>query len=83
MIRTQIYLSEEQKAALAALAARKGENVSEVIRKAVERYIAEQRKENDKREQEVERVLRGLSGAWKDNNTDFVALRRSADRKFD
>jgi Arc/MetJ-type ribon-helix-helix transcriptional regulator len=41
MERTQIYLDEDQKAALRALAADRGQNVSDVIRQAIDRYLRE------------------------------------------
>ena len=39
MERTQIYLDADQKAALRALAADRGQNVSDIIRQAIDRMI--------------------------------------------
>jgi Arc/MetJ-type ribon-helix-helix transcriptional regulator len=41
MERTQIYLDESQKAALRAIAADRGQNVSDVIRQAIDRLLSE------------------------------------------
>ncbi len=41
MERTQIYLDEGQKAALRVIAADRGQNVSDVIRQAIDRLLAE------------------------------------------
>lgn len=42
MRRTQIYLDEDQKAALRALAADRGANVSDVIREAIDRLLRDE-----------------------------------------
>ena len=76
MIRTQIYLTEAERAALAALSAATGKPQSEIIREAVDRTIAQSSKA--RREAVVERA----AGLWKErcDLPDFVAEREQWDR---
>jgi hypothetical protein len=59
MERTQIYLTREQKKALKAIATQKHAPLAEVVREAVEQYIAEQKPSA------TERISRAR-GLWKD-----------------
>ncbi len=59
MERTQIYLTREQKNALKGIAAQKHTALAEVVREAVEQYIAEQKPSA------TERIGRAR-GLWKD-----------------
>lgn len=77
MIRTQIYLTEEEKKALTALSAESGKKQSELIREAVDSLIA--RSSKTRRQAVLDRV----AGMWEDRKDfpDFSDLRHEWDRK--
>lgn len=76
MKRTQIYLTEEERKALKAIAEQKGQSQSAVIRAAVDRYI--------NRYQGGNRcdLLREGRGIWADRKDlpDFKKIRKELDR---
>jgi len=76
MVRTQIYLTEKERAALLNLARQTGKKQSELIRRAIDDFID--------RYQPRERLamLQQARGMWKDRDDlpDFRALRREFDR---
>lgn len=76
MVRTQIYLTENQRAEVAAIADRSGKRQSEIIREAVDRFI--EQKSRGRREA----ILRKAAGIWRDRTDlpDLDALRRGWDR---
>jgi hypothetical protein len=76
MVRTQIYLTERQRAELAAIAKATGKKQSELIREAVDRLI------DNAGSIRRETVLREASGIWKDRADlhDFKATRNEWDR---
>lgn len=77
MVRTQIYLTDEERRTLARLAKKHGRTQSELIREAVDTYVARQDVVNRKE------VLARAAGLWKRRKDlpDFAALRREAQRK--
>jgi hypothetical protein len=76
MIRTQIYLTDKQRAELAVIAENMGKKQSEVIREAIDRLI-DQTGQNRKKT-----VLREAAGIWKNRNDlpDFRSIRSEWDR---
>ena len=80
MHRTQIYLTPRECKALGILAGRTGRTRSDLIREAVDRFLAERGVESlaDRTE-----LLRQARGVWADRTDlpDFAALRREWDRE--
>lgn len=76
MIRTQIYLSEEESSAIARLAAVFGKGKSEVIRTAIDEFI--ERRDAASRLQR----LRAAKGIWQDREDapDVRQMRAEFDR---
>jgi hypothetical protein len=76
MIRTQIYLTEGERAELGILSAATGKGQSELIRDAVDDLLG--RFSADRRTA----VLDNVAGIWKDRDDlpDFVAVRKQWDR---
>ncbi len=77
MIRTQIYLTDEQRTEIAALSNAFGKKQSELIREAIDLLI------NQKGKKRRETVLFKAAGLWKDrrNLPDFKAIRSEWDRQ--
>ena len=76
MIRTQIYLTDRQRAKLTIIAENMGKKQSELIREAIDRLI-EQAGQDQKKT-----ALKEAAGIWKDRDDlpDFRALRAEWDR---
>ena len=77
MIRTQIYLTEEERAALKRLAEKRGTSQSALIREAVDLFLAARGTESE------EKRLDESFGIWKDRENvpeTFRAIRASMDR---
>ena len=76
MVRTQVCLTKEQRAALRRIAAATAKARSELIREASDALIARSSKSSGRA------VLRRLAGMWKDRRDlpDFAAMRKSWDR---
>lgn len=76
MIRTQIYLTDQQRTELAKIANNSGKKQSEIIREAIDRLI-EQSGQNHKKA-----ALQKAAGIWKNRKDlpDFRALRSEWDR---
>lgn len=76
MVRTQIYLTEEERDALDAVAKATGKKQSELIREAVDRFI--EFANGSLRDA----ILNDAAGMWRDRTDlpDFSSTRRSWDR---
>ena len=76
MVRTQVYLTERQRAELAVISEAVGKKQSELIREAVDRLI------DQAGHSRREVVLREAAGIWKDRADlpDFGATRTEWDR---
>ena len=76
MVRTQIYLTKEEREGLASLADATGKKQSELIREAVDRLIDQA--SGSRRDA----VLDNAAGLWKSRKDlpDFRAVRRGWDR---
>jgi len=76
MVRTQIYLTEKEQAALRNLARQTGKKQSELIRRAIDDFIDRSQPRDRKA------MLEQARGMWQDRDDlpDFRALRRELDR---
>jgi len=78
MIRTQIYLTEQQRFALNKFSSKSGKKQSELIREAVDTLIVKLDQTNR------QSVLERVAGIWKDREDlpNIDNLRRTWDRNF-
>lgn len=76
MVRTQIYLTEEEHQALRVLSAETGKSQSEWIREAIDQLIVRYKKPDRKK------LLQHARGMWKDRADlfDLDTLRREWER---
>jgi Ribbon-helix-helix protein, copG family len=78
MVRTQIYLTENEKATLESISKETGKTQSELIRTAIERFIG------DFEPRDRLSLLRQARGIWRDRTDlpDFQELRRELDDRI-
>ena len=78
MIRTQIYLTVQEKEEITKIASTSGKKQSEIIREAVDSFLEKFHSENG------QKVCENLSGIWADRPESFSAdsLRGDWDREF-
>ena len=76
MVRTQIYLTDDERKGLQILAKSTGRNQAELIREAVDRFLEAA---SDKQRANV---LNKAAGLWKNRRDlpEFSTIRRSLDR---
>jgi len=76
MVRTQIYLTEKEQIELKSIAQKTGKKQSELIRQAIDIFLA-QHNQIDRKE-----LLKQARGIWKDRTDlpDFDKIRREWDR---
>lgn len=76
MIRTQIYLTQEERDGLACMARARNKKQSELIREAIDLFI------DGRRDEQRQADLKRLAGLWRTRTDlpDFAALRREWDR---
>lgn len=78
MTRTQIYLTDAEQRALRALSRATGKTQSELIRSAIDRFVA------GFDEEAKRKALLAAAGIWKRRADlpDFGSIRREADRRL-
>ena len=78
MIRTQIYLTEQEHTELRRLSRQLKQNQNELIRQAIDHFIEKSQQQNKNK------ILQAAAGLWSDlkspQDTDFQQLRLEADR---
>lgn len=77
MVRTQVYLTERQREALAALARSGKKKQADLIREAIDRLIDQESRTRR------EEILHQTAGLWKDRTDlpDYEAIRAGWDRQ--
>ena len=77
MVRTQIYLSREERTGLQAVSRLTGKKQSELIRDAVDRFLEAAGEEHRKA------ALQEAAGIWRNRRDmpDFAKVRKSLDRQ--
>lgn len=76
MIRTQIYLTDNQRSKLTVIARDTGKKQSEIIREAIDRLLDQTNQDSKKN------AVKAAAGIWKnrDDLPDFRAMRSEWDR---
>lgn len=78
MIRTQIYITDEEKKVLNLISGKTGQTKSELIRKAIDTFIKGYKQSNKAI------VMKAAFGLWADRDDieDFKKIRGEFDRNF-
>ena len=78
MVRTQVYLTENEKNALSMISLRSGRKQSELIREAIDNFIS------NCSEEKRDDLFDKMSGMWSDRDESFTAesLRNDWDREW-
>lgn len=80
MIRTQVYITEQEKKALAQLSKETGQSQSELIRQGIDLLCQSIKGKSENR---LAR-MRAARGIWKDRKeSEFIKIRQSMERKFE
>ncbi len=79
MIRTQVYITEQERKQLGKLSRQSGKSQSELIREAIDFFCQSFSSENRLN------LLRSARGIWKDRTdlSDFQKIRQELDRDFE
>ncbi len=79
MIRTQIYLTKKEKKAIERLSDERGTTQSNIIREAIDEYVAE------KKPSQKKKSLKDFAGIWKDKKDipDVDKLRDEWEERLD
>ena len=77
MIRTQIYITEEEQEALEKLSKERNTTKSSIIREAIDQYVAD-------KEAEKKKTIMDFAGIWKDKKDipDVRELREDWERRL-
>lgn len=78
MKRTQIYLTEEEKTAIEKLSDERGTTQSNIIREAIDEYVAKEKTKSKKK------TIMDFAGIWKDkeDNHDVREMREGWGRRM-
>jgi predicted transcriptional regulator len=81
MIRTQVYLTQQERQALGQIAQYTGTMLSVLIREAIDQFISH----NLKQQQNKKLALQAAKGLWaqRDDLPDFAAIRESFNERTD
>jgi Arc/MetJ-type ribon-helix-helix transcriptional regulator len=77
MIKMQVFLREEQKAALKKMAARTGKRESDLVRQGVDLMLEKSSQETD----DWKKATRAAAGIWKDRDMSWFDEMRARTRK--
>ena len=78
MVRTQIYLTQQERVGLTELSKSTGKSSSEIIREAIDYFLGNRNSSSKKM------ILKRMAGIWKNRKDipDFDSIRKDWDRDF-